>query len=137
MDELLHPQSENPPSYPSTAPLDMDIDKPDELTTNTASFVSSSSSDNPPVHYGTATPPHIFNFGGRAGEPIRGGYAKSANDAYCDSIYTPDPHNASHCNNIYAPFKSKIDWEIAQWAKLQGPGSTAFSDLLAIDGVSD
>lgn len=36
----------------------------------------------------------------------------------------------------WAPFKSKIDWEVAHWAKICGPGSTAFSDLLAIDGVS-
>ncbi|KAI0639530.1 hypothetical protein C8Q77DRAFT_1224356 [Trametes polyzona] len=37
--------------------------------------------------------------------------------------------------NPYAPFRSEIDWKIAQWAKMQGPGSNAFSDLLAIKGV--
>ncbi|KAJ3990986.1 hypothetical protein F5050DRAFT_1802251 [Lentinula boryana] len=36
--------------------------------------------------------------------------------------------------NIWAPFVSKMDWELAHWAKLRGAGSTAFSDLLAIDG---
>ncbi|KAG2050313.1 hypothetical protein BDR06DRAFT_1065146 [Suillus hirtellus] len=30
-----------------------------------------------------------------------------------------------------------MDWEIAQWAKLRGPSSTAFSDLLSIRGVSE
>ncbi|KAJ3797272.1 hypothetical protein GGU11DRAFT_816582 [Lentinula aff. detonsa] len=30
-----------------------------------------------------------------------------------------------------------MDWELAHWAKLRGAGSTAFSDLLAIDGVSE
>ncbi|KAJ3998021.1 hypothetical protein F5050DRAFT_1798690 [Lentinula boryana] len=35
--------------------------------------------------------------------------------------------------NIWAPFVSKMDWELAHWAKLRGAGSTAFSDLLAID----
>ena len=35
----------------------------------------------------------------------------------------------------WAPFHSKLDWEIARWAKCRGPGSTAFSELLAIDGV--
>ncbi|KAJ6616995.1 hypothetical protein B0H10DRAFT_2164530 [Mycena sp. CBHHK59/15] len=39
--------------------------------------------------------------------------------------------------NPYAPFKSKIDWEIAKWAKLRGSGSTAFTDLLNIDGVCE
>jgi len=36
---------------------------------------------------------------------------------------------------LYAPFKSKLDWEIAHWAKLRGPGSTAMTELLSIDGV--
>ncbi|PPQ97936.1 hypothetical protein CVT26_002941 [Gymnopilus dilepis] len=39
--------------------------------------------------------------------------------------------------NPWAPFASKLDWEVAQWAKLRGVGSTAFSDLLAIDGVCE
>lgn len=38
-------------------------------------------------------------------------------------------------NSLWAPFKSKMDWEIAKWAKLRGPGSTAFTDLLKIEGV--
>jgi hypothetical protein len=38
-------------------------------------------------------------------------------------------------DNSWSPFNSKKDWEIAEWAKLQGLGSTAFSDLLSIDGV--
>ncbi|KAJ3811030.1 hypothetical protein F5876DRAFT_88572 [Lentinula aff. lateritia] len=39
--------------------------------------------------------------------------------------------------NKWAPFASRMDWEIARWAKLRGTGSTAFSELLAIDGVSE
>jgi hypothetical protein len=39
-------------------------------------------------------------------------------------------------DNPWTPFHSKKDWEIAQWEKLRGVGSTAFSELLAIDGVS-
>lgn len=38
-------------------------------------------------------------------------------------------------DNPRAPFNSKKDWEVARWAKLRGVGSTAFSELLAIDGV--
>jgi hypothetical protein len=38
--------------------------------------------------------------------------------------------------NILAPFASRVDYEVAKWAKLCGAGSTAFSELLAIDGVS-
>jgi hypothetical protein len=37
--------------------------------------------------------------------------------------------------NPYAPFASQMDWEIAKWAKLRGPGSTAFGELMTIPGV--
>ncbi|KAJ7602632.1 hypothetical protein B0H17DRAFT_1342294 [Mycena rosella] len=30
-----------------------------------------------------------------------------------------------------------MDWEVARWAKLRGAGSTAFSDLLNVEGVRD
>jgi hypothetical protein len=36
----------------------------------------------------------------------------------------------------YAPFCSKTDWDIARWAKLRGPSSSAVSELLEIEGVS-
>ena len=39
--------------------------------------------------------------------------------------------------NTWSPFSSKLDWEVARWAKLRGPSSTAFSELLAIDEVGD
>ena len=39
--------------------------------------------------------------------------------------------------NPYAPFTNRINWEIAKWAKLRGPSSTAFSELLNIDGVQE
>ncbi|KAG1895712.1 uncharacterized protein F5891DRAFT_1130506 [Suillus fuscotomentosus] len=35
--------------------------------------------------------------------------------------------------NPYAPFNSQVDWEVAQWAKLCGPTSTTFSNLLSIN----
>ena len=38
--------------------------------------------------------------------------------------------------NPYALFSSKLDWEVARWVKLRGPGSTATSKLTGIDGVS-
>ena len=44
----------------------------------------------------------------------------------------PDARSDS---NPYAPFKSRMDWEIARWAKLRGPGSTAITELLSISGV--
>jgi hypothetical protein len=64
----------------------------------------------------------------RAGEEISGESSPSAEDQYNAALGQP--------SNVYAPFTSKIDWEIARWAKLRGAGSTAFTDLLKIDGVS-
>lgn len=42
----------------------------------------------------------------------------------------------SSSDNLWAPFKSKVDWEIARWAKMRGPGSTALTELLGVEGVS-
>ncbi|KAF9522196.1 hypothetical protein CPB83DRAFT_872063 [Crepidotus variabilis] len=45
--------------------------------------------------------------------------------------------NTLASTNPFAPFRSEMDWKVARWAKLRGPGSTAFSELLAIDGVRE
>lgn len=39
-------------------------------------------------------------------------------------------------DNPYRPFISKMEWEIASWAKTRGPSSTAFTELMKIEGVS-
>ena len=38
-------------------------------------------------------------------------------------------------DNAYYPFANRLDWLVARWAKMRGPGSTAFSELLAIEEV--
>jgi phage FluMu protein Com len=65
----------------------------------------------------------------QAGAPMK--KTQSSDYNYCIAM---DSDNSS---NPWAPFSSQMDWEIAKWAKLRGAGSTAFSDLLAIEGVSD
>ena len=37
--------------------------------------------------------------------------------------------------SIWAPFHSECDWEIACWAKMCGPSSSAMEELLAIPSV--
>ncbi len=64
-------------------------------------------------------------FGGLAGTPVQGESLGSAFERYQGQII----------GGTYAPFSSRLDWEVAKWAKLRGLGSTAFSDLLSIDGV--
>jgi len=63
----------------------------------------------------------------RAGQQIMRGCA--ANAEY-------EAHLANEEENLYHPFASKMEWEVARWAKLRGLSSTALSDLLAIEGVS-
>ncbi|KAG1763412.1 hypothetical protein EDD22DRAFT_979391 [Suillus occidentalis] len=65
----------------------------------------------------------------RAGKPITQSKVRDVNVTYGSSI--------SDMENLYSPFSSQMDWEIVQWAKLRGPSSMAFSDLLSIDGVSE
>ncbi|KAJ7673177.1 hypothetical protein DFH06DRAFT_1266823 [Mycena polygramma] len=57
-----------------------------------------------------------------AGQPLRSTPSKTSEEAYKSSLDTP--------------FKSKMDWEGGKWAKLRGSGSTAFTDLLQVDGHS-
>ncbi len=76
----------------------------------------------------------IIHFpGSTAGAPVPDG-TSVPNVTYQDyqaSVESP----GTSSTNPYAPFTSRIDWEVAQWAKLRGSGSTAFSDLLAIEEV--
>ncbi|KAF7326514.1 hypothetical protein MSAN_02508300 [Mycena sanguinolenta] len=63
----------------------------------------------------------------RAGEEISDQHSLSSEQRYSNAL--------GKSSNIYTPFTSKMDWEFARWAKLRGSGSTAFTDLLKIDGV--
>ncbi|KAF7292558.1 hypothetical protein MIND_01153100 [Mycena indigotica] len=67
-----------------------------------------------------------------AGKPIRRERGDTSEESYGRRL---DVDGAT--DNPYAPFASKMDWEIAQWAKMRGSGSTAFTDLLKIDGVRE
>ena len=73
-------------------------------------------------------PVYVKKFGGQAGKPVHtylnGGYSK-----YNEQLETGGREN------IWAPFNSRLEWEVAQWAKLRGPGSTSFTEFLEIEGV--
>lgn len=72
-------------------------------------------------------------FGGRAGEPIPLQHEEFTTTSFGDYHVNL---SSSESASTWAPFLSQIDWEFARWAKLRGPGSTAVSDLLKIEGVS-
>ncbi|EIN04772.1 hypothetical protein PUNSTDRAFT_75804 [Punctularia strigosozonata HHB-11173 SS5] len=77
----------------------------------------------------------IDRFPGRAGKPLQNKTTTSY-EAYSDQL---GDHTVARDTDadLYHPFKSRIDWEIARWAKLRGPSSTAFTELLGIDGVAE
>ncbi|KAG6808411.1 hypothetical protein H0H92_004236 [Tricholoma furcatifolium] len=62
------------------------------------------------------------------------GAVYSQGDQSTNEKYGTDLDNQ---RNPYAPFASKLDWDIAKWAKLRGPSSTAFTELMHIDSVSE
>ncbi|KAI1783920.1 hypothetical protein LXA43DRAFT_976942 [Ganoderma leucocontextum] len=107
------PVSESPPN-----PLEPTHVRPDiEAETTTKTYV---------VPYSKST---------RAGAPIPGaapdrdGHTRYGEDLKTEATAAPRP--------IYWPFTSKLDWEVARWGKTRGPGSTALSELLEIDGVAE
>ncbi len=61
----------------------------------------------------------------RAGQPIKEGRVRTAYEQ----------HAHANSANPYHPFTSKLDWEVARWAKMRGPGSTAVTELLEIEQV--
>ncbi len=61
-----------------------------------------------------------------AGKPVKDDRERTAYQQYA----------AANAQNPYHPFASKLDWQVARWAKMRGPGSTAVTELLEIDEVS-
>ncbi|VDC05619.1 unnamed protein product [Peniophora sp. CBMAI 1063] len=89
----------------------------------------------PPEDEDTPEPPgrRVVPFGRRAGEPINGD--EPPGDPY--SQYEAGLPNAGDPSNAYHPFESKLNWDIAAWAKTHSIGSNAFTDLLKIEGLVD
>src|SRR6266702_5088407 len=63
---------------------------------------------------------------GRPGAPIPGAHQGSSPYHSSQEAFGP---------SIWAPFRSRCDWEIAYWAKTHGPTSSAVGELLAIPEV--
>lgn len=78
--------------------------------------------------------PFVVTFPGMAGHSYSVNELKGANKTTTDEYLKYG--TAFEADNPFAPFSSRMDWEIGRWAKLRGPGSTAFSELMSIEGVS-
>ena len=74
--------------------------------------------------------PVTVKFGGQAGEALPVPLKHVGYMGYRHVLGAEDD-----TPNEWAPFSSRMEWELARWAKLRGPSSTAMSELLKIDGV--
>lgn len=63
---------------------------------------------------------------GSPGAPIPG--MRQGSHAY-------ESHQVMPGDSVWAPFLSERDWEVARWAKMRGPTSSAVTELLAIPEV--
>ncbi|VDC01268.1 unnamed protein product [Peniophora sp. CBMAI 1063] len=69
-------------------------------------------------------------FGGMAEEPVNPGDVHSTPFADYESALPEGAHE-----NPYHPFATKLDWDLAAWAKTHSIGSNALTDMLKIEGV--
>ncbi len=77
---------------------------------------------------------HVEHFPGNAGTPIANlNASKNAFERYEEAL----PSNDEQRPSSFAPFLSKLEWELAHWAKLDGPSASSFNRLLKINGVWD
>ncbi|KJA19341.1 hypothetical protein HYPSUDRAFT_1096163 [Hypholoma sublateritium FD-334 SS-4] len=76
--------------------------------------------------------PHIIRF--NKGNSAAGRTYPNTNCIDANTLYTAQINDTG---NSYSPFRSKIEWEIALWAKMRGPSSTAFTELINIEGVAE
>jgi hypothetical protein len=67
---------------------------------------------------------------GSPGAPIPGADQGSESAVHQSS-------QAALSSSVWSPFSSRLDWEIARWAKIRGPTSSALTELLAIPEVRD
>lgn len=118
-----------PPSLvPTPEPMDEDLPLDDQLTLERRREMVQN------VQRLGRRPAVVVTFGGNAGRVV----PQPPNAQLDEFGYTTYQSSlgAAARDNPWYPFQSKLDWEVAKWAKLRGPGDTAFSELLAIEGVS-
>lgn len=134
------PRPSPPPVHPPTPPSNGLLDLPpgaaqaEHLEHGGVPEVGGIVPDNPiqPEVHGLLreAPVHVDHFGGDAGTPIIDPATRTS--TYSDYGSKVGDQDSS---NPYAPFTSRTDWEVAQWAKERGVSATAITELLKIHGV--
>ena len=98
---------------------------------------ASTSVDRAEVEAEVAAKTHVVQYSksALAGAPIPGAMADQDGHTRYGGGLSAGDHSTGPVRPIYWPFSSKLDWEVARWGKKRGPGSTALTELLEIDGV--
>jgi hypothetical protein len=73
--------------------------------------------------------PYITKYPGNIAGTVHASSSSTENQRYANQV--GDTSQA----NPFAPFASKMEWDIAKWAKLRGASSTAFTELMGIAEV--
>ncbi|KAF7369778.1 hypothetical protein MVEN_00309900 [Mycena venus] len=124
-DEDSDEEEEEPPQWEPPATQQPGASNSNPTGDNASADVVTASQPAPEDHL--VRKPHVTRFRGRAGSPLAQ-TELPAFQKYKSQLSEMD-------DNLWAPFQTQMDWEIARWAKLRGSTSTAFTDLLVIDGV--
>ncbi|THV03159.1 hypothetical protein K435DRAFT_817339 [Dendrothele bispora CBS 962.96] len=122
-------QTWEPPRAPASIPNEIDADENSVPASPQSTLLHSLPGNRQEVH--------VDHFGGRAGAPLSDSSLVRLMHDSADGFRRYQANLSGSNENIWAPFNSQMDWEVARWAKMRGTGSTAFSDLLAIDGVHE
>ena len=120
--EEYHLEPERPPQQPDTLEQEQE-DTPSENAQ--APFRLRGGFERPLYN-----PPEIMKFSDHNAGTVYERTHQIGNLDYCQAVSNADGPN------LYAPFASKLDWEVAHWAKMQGLGSNALTEPLHIEGVS-
>lgn len=144
LDEGLRPHWEPP----APSPVDSDDSDMDQSNNPSSSGTSSPSHNDSPEQPHESNPRERIEIGLRAkihrvlyplsstaGQPIAAESTSSAHGAYTQYEASLRSSTGS-TENVYAPFASRINWQMAYWAKQRRVGSIAFTDLLKIPGMS-
>lgn len=114
------------PSAPSV--LDSEHDNEEHENAETIPENSNASPVSQVIH-GERLSPHIVQYGRGAGHPV-------SSEAAAQEVYAAEVDEKNRSQNTYAPFSSRLEWEIARWAKFQANlSASAVTELLSIDGV--
>ncbi|KAN0084521.1 hypothetical protein V8E55_008025 [Tylopilus felleus] len=71
-----------------------------------------------------------------AGHPVSTSFMPDANHRYAEQLTCQVDASSGGARNPYWPFTSQLDWEVARWARMHGPGSTAVSELFGINSLA-